>query len=95
MSDDVKVGLCAAFVVVFLITAIAVGVNLSAENEYRAKALAASTELAKARLAVEPARVLGERLDAILGCLERIERAMVPRHATGAVPLDRFSGEKP
>ncbi len=99
MSDDAKVAISAVFLVVCLIVAVSLGVYNQNENTYREKALAASTELAKARLVAEPARVLGERLDAILGCLERIEGAMAPRHATGAVPpkefLDRFSGEKP
>ncbi len=76
MSDETKIGLGAIFVVVCLIVAISIGCYCSAENVYREKALAASTEIAKARLATEPVRAQNERLDAILGRLDRIERAI-------------------
>ncbi len=76
MIDDAKLGLGMIFLVLCLITAITIGSYYSAENAYREKALAASTELAKARLATEPLRAYGERLDAILSRLERIERVL-------------------
>ncbi len=76
MSDDAKLGLGMIFLILCFIVAIVVGSYYSAENAYREKALAASTELAKARLATEPLRTYGERLDAILSRLERIERTL-------------------
>ncbi len=76
MSDDIKFGIGVIFVFVCVIAAIVAGVYFQNEHEYRQKALAASTELAKARLATEPLRAYNERLDAILSRLERIERAI-------------------
>ncbi len=76
MSDETKIGIGALFVVLCLIVAISLGVYYQRESEYRDKALAASTELAKARLATEPLRSYGERLDAILIRLDRIERTI-------------------
>ncbi len=76
MSDEAKFGVGMGFLLISLMVAISFGVYNQAENIYREKALAASTEIAKARLAAEPARALGDRLDSILLRLERIEKAM-------------------
>ncbi len=74
VSDETKIGLATMFMIICLMVAIVTGVYFSTEHEYCQKALAASTEIAKARLATEPLRAYNERLDAILSRLERIER---------------------
>ncbi len=76
MSDEAKFGVGMGFLVLCLMVAISVGVYNSNENTYREHALAASTEIAKARLATQPTKELAERLDAILLRLERIEKAV-------------------
>jgi hypothetical protein len=78
MSDYEKFWGNILFIVVFMGVVIDGGIYLFPQNQYRKKTLTASVEIEKSRQHTEHCKACRERLDAILGHLERIEMAIKP-----------------
>ncbi len=77
INQDGWAVLAILFVIVFLTSSLMGSCYVSSQNTYRNKVLEASVAIEKARQHAD-CQVCGERLDAILSRLERIEKAVKP-----------------